>query len=59
MRKQHRPEGSTTSSQSRSSIAKKANAANSSRQKQANDNRSRTDPSRQFKEVKQYFMLLN
>jgi hypothetical protein len=40
LRKQQRPEGNTTSP-NRSSIARKANAANSSRQKQANANRSR------------------
>jgi hypothetical protein len=40
MRKQHTPEGNTTSP-NRSSITRKANAANSSRQKQANANRSR------------------
>jgi len=41
LRKQQRPEGNTTSAPNRSSIARKANAANSSRQKQANANRSR------------------
>ena len=41
MGKQHKQEGSTSSAQSKGSIARKANAANSSRQKQANDNRSR------------------
>jgi hypothetical protein len=40
LRKQQRPEGNTTSP-NRSSIARKANAANSSRQKQANVNRSK------------------
>ena len=40
LRKQHRPEGMTTSL-NKSSIARKANAANSSRQKQANANHSR------------------
>jgi hypothetical protein len=40
LRKQHRPEG-TTASPNRSSVARKINAANSSRQKQANANRSK------------------
>jgi len=40
LRKQHRQEGNTTSP-NRSSIARKANTANSSRQKQANANSSR------------------
>jgi hypothetical protein len=40
LRKQQTPEGRTTS-QSKSSMVRKANAANSARQKQANTNRSK------------------
>jgi hypothetical protein len=40
LRKQHNPEGNTNSPNKRY-IAKKANAANSARQKQANANRSK------------------
>jgi len=41
LRKQNYPEGKTSSAPNKSSIVKKANAANSARQKQANANRSK------------------